>query len=48
MEPGAGFRRSGDGGFVKGAPVSREKFNLICLAVCAVLPFQFEQILKKR
>lgn len=32
----------------KGVPVSWEKFNLICLAVCVVLPFQIEQVFKKK
>jgi hypothetical protein len=33
---------------VKGAPISWERFNLICLAVSVVVPFQFEQVLKKK
>lgn len=36
------------GGLVKGAPVSWEKFNLICLVVGALLPFQIEQVFKKK
>jgi hypothetical protein len=35
-------------GLVKGAPVSWEKFSLICLVVCVVLPFQIEQVFKKK
>ncbi len=32
---------------VKGAPVPWGKFNLICLAVVILLPFQFEKVFKK-
>lgn len=36
------------GAAAKGAPVTWDKFNLICLLVCAVLPFQIERVLKKQ
>lgn len=36
------------GAAAKGAPVIWDKFNLICLAVCLVLPFQIERVLKKK
>lgn len=35
-------------GLVKGAPVSWENFNLICLLVAAVAPFQIERAFKKK
>lgn len=35
-------------GLVKGAPVSWEKFNLICLLVAVLVPFQIERAFKKK
>jgi len=36
------------GAAAKGAPVTWDKFNLICLGVCVLLPFQIERALKKK
>lgn len=35
-------------GLVKGAPVSWEKFSLICLVVSVIVPFQIEQVFRKK
>lgn len=36
------------GAAAKGTPVTWDKFNVICLLVCVLLPFQIERVLKKK
>ena len=36
------------GSMITGKPIPWEKFNLICMGVAAVLPFQIPQIFKKK